>query len=192
VGRTETARPETPEPVQDRAGQDRTVEAWLASAAHAHAGDLAPGAIAELLRNLAAHPGLAAHTPPRPAVGARSWTCLHRDAHIDVWVIAWTAGADTGWHDHDSSCGAFHVLAGTVAQDRPRWSGTHAREEVPAGEGRSFGPDHVHRMVSAGPAMTVHAYSPPLVRMGQYRLDSTGAMERRAVSYEEGLRPLAS
>jgi hypothetical protein len=28
--------------------------------------------------------------------------------------------------------------------------------------------------------------------MGQYRLDSTGAMERRAVSYEEGLRPLAS
>ena len=43
------------------------------------------------------------------------------------------------------------------------------RTEVAAGQVFSFGPDHIHRLTGrdAG-SVSVHAYSPPLWRMGQY------------------------
>ena len=38
--------------------------------------------------------------------------------------------------------------------------------------------------------MTLHVYSPPLLRMGAYFLDDDGVLARRAMSPEEELRPL--
>ena len=37
--------------------------------------------------------------------------------------------------------------------------------------------------------MTIHAYSPPLVRMGSYSVETSGQLRRFAVSYEEELKP---
>ena len=60
-------------------------------------------------------------------------------------------------------------------------------------EGRAFGfgPDHIHRMGgSVDGSVSIHAYSPPLWRMGQYAIDAGGEMRRVSVSYAEELRPL--
>lgn len=40
--------------------------------------------------------------------------------------------------------------------------------------------------------MTIHAYSPPLVRMGSYAIEPNGQLRRHAVSYEEELRELSA
>jgi hypothetical protein len=40
-----------------------------------------------------------------------------------------------------------------------------------------------------GPAVSLHAYSPPLWRMGAYAIGSSGVLTRTSVSYAEELRP---
>lgn len=182
------------DPVVDGAAGP-SLAGWLSARAPGTGDDdMAPAAIGDLLDEMAAHPELVARAAAlRPAPGGRSWDCIYRDAHLDVWTIAWRGGSDTGWHDHDLSSGAFRVLEGAVVQERPRWGGDHEWREVPAGECLSFGPDHVHRLAAPGGwALTVHAYSPPLRRMGQYTVDADGAVRRRIVGAEEELRDLAS
>ena len=39
---------------------------------------------------------------------------------------------------------------------------------------------------------TVHVYSPPLWRMGQYTISPAGVLRRLSVSYADELRPLES
>ena len=47
---------------------------------------------------------------------------------------------------------------------------------VPAGRVRSFGPRHVHEVANetAVPAVSIHAYSPPLAGMRRYELTGRG------------------
>lgn len=42
------------------------------------------------------------------------------------------------------------------------------------------------------PAVTIHAYSPPLTRTGAYRIGPGGELEREALSREEELRAEAA
>ena len=48
----------------------------------------------------------------------------------------------------------------------------------------------IHRVLHAGdaPAVTIHAYSPPLVRTGAYRIGPDGELERELLSSEDELR----
>ena len=63
--------------------------------------------------------------------------------------------------------------------------------EIHAGSAYSFGPDHIHRLSGRDPgSVSVHAYSPPLWRMGQYTLGAGGQLRRRSVSYADELRQL--
>ena len=39
-------------------------------------------------------------------------------------------------------------------------------------------------------SVSVHAYSPPLWRMGQYSVAADGRLRRQSVSYADELRPL--
>ena len=39
-------------------------------------------------------------------------------------------------------------------------------------------------------AISIHAYSPPLWRLGQYSVDPDGVLHRLSVSYADELRPL--
>jgi hypothetical protein len=41
-----------------------------------------------------------------------------------------------------------------------------------------------------GPAVSLHAYSPPLWRMGAYAIAPSGLLTRTSISYAEELRPL--
>jgi predicted metal-dependent enzyme (double-stranded beta helix superfamily) len=134
----------------------------------------------ELWRPLAGHDG-----------GPRHYACLHRDSHVDVWVLSWRVVDDTGWHDHDTSSGAVAVVRGVVAEGRLRVDGADPTRRLAAGASIDFGPEHIHRMNGGQDgSVSIHAYSPPLWRMGQYTLSPDGVLERTSVSYADELRPV--
>jgi rhodanese-related sulfurtransferase len=100
----------------------------------------------------------------------------HHGADHDIWVISWLPGQSTGFHDHGASSGAFVVVTGTLEEDRPG-EGAHA---VHPGNARAFGPDYAHdvRNVSLAPAISIHAYSPPLDEMNHYEFDGDQLVPR--------------
>jgi predicted metal-dependent enzyme (double-stranded beta helix superfamily) len=127
----------------------------------------------------------------RPDGAGRYYACLHRDGHVDVWLLCWTPGDDTGWHDHDISSGAVAVLEGCLVERNLAVGVTSVDTDVPAGQVFSFGPDHIHRLTGKAPAsVSVHAYSPPLWRMGQYAVGPAGVLRRVSLSYADELRPI--
>ncbi|MBN6053898.1 cysteine dioxygenase family protein [Nonomuraea sp. RK-328] len=145
----------------------------------------------ELVDTLAARPEQWEHDVDFPEDGGRHYASLYRDAYVDVWLLCWRPEDDTGWHDHDVSSGAVHVVRGALLECNPRIGGEHLETVVPEGRSFSFGPDHIHRLTGATHgSVSIHAYSPPLWRLGQYSIDGTGVMRRVSVSYADELRPL--
>lgn len=123
--------------------------------------------------------------------GRRHYASLYRDSDIDVWLLCWDTTDDTGWHDHDISSGAVAVVRGAVSEARPRMGGEPIKRVVEAGRVFDFGPDHIHRMGGyVDGSVSIHAYSPPLWRMGQYAIGENGVMRRLSVSYADELRPM--
>lgn len=123
--------------------------------------------------------------------GGRHYASILRDSQVDVWLLCWNTVDDTGWHDHDISAGAVAVVAGVVRETTPRLCGEPVRTDFAAGTSFDFGPEHIHRMSGVvDGSVSLHAYSPPLWRMGQYSLSPQGVLRRRSVSYADELRPL--
>ncbi len=50
--------------------------------------------------------------------GARVYEEILHGPHLSVWLICWMDRQDTGFHDHDLSCGAVAVVAGSVCEQR--------------------------------------------------------------------------
>jgi hypothetical protein len=121
----------------------------------------------------------------------RAFEQLWRDDHVDVWVISWMNGNDTGFHDHDVSRGAVAVVEGEVIEERLVLGGPPLELHHHAGDVFDFDASHVHRMRqdSDTPAVSIHAYSPPLWRMGSYAVAPDGTLRRESISYAEELRP---
>jgi len=143
-----------------------------------------------LAAGLAARPELwRSHVRADPA--RRTFHALVREPHATVWLICWMAGHDTGFHDHDGAAGAVAVVQGRVCEQRLRLGGPPRRSEHGAGEVFAFGPDDIHRVthLEGGPAVTIHAYSPELRRMGTYAEGPDGILLRRAVDEDTELRP---
>ena len=90
------------------------------------------------------------------------------------------------------SRGAVAVVAGEVIEERLVVGGAPRELRHRAGETFDFDASHVHRMRhdAATPAVTIHAYSPPLWRMGAYEVEPDGTLRRRSISYAEELRPV--
>jgi predicted metal-dependent enzyme (double-stranded beta helix superfamily) len=148
--------------------------------------------LADLVANLAGHPELWADQVTY-AGGRRHYASIHRDEYIDVWLICWSPGNDTGWHDHDVSSGAVRVVRGTLLESNLRIGGAPAQRIVGEGFAVCFGPEHIHRLTGeAEQTISLHAYSPPLWRLGQYIIDEDGVMRRVSVCYADELRPLDS
>jgi predicted metal-dependent enzyme (double-stranded beta helix superfamily) len=124
--------------------------------------------------------------------GERHFEQLWRDGHVDVWVISWANGNDTGFHDHDVSRGAVAVVEGEVIEERLVLGGAPRELRHRAGDVFDFDASHVHRMRQdrVAPAVSIHAYSPPLWRMGAYVVAPDGTLRRRSISYAEELRPV--
>ena len=121
----------------------------------------------------------------------RHFVELHRDSHVDIWVLSWTPQNDTGWHDHDISSGAVAVTIGCLIEHKLAVGLRGVQTDFPAGRAYCFGPDHIHRLTGKDKgSVSIHAYSPPLWRMGQYTVSRTGVLRRTSVSYADELRPL--
>ena len=105
---------------------------------------------------------------------------LYHGPDYDIWVISWLPGQSTGFHDHGASSGAFVVATGILEEHRP---GERTRVIHP-GKPRAFGPDYAHdvRNVSLAPAISIHAYSPPLSEMNEYELDGSRLVPRERAS----------
>ncbi len=96
---------------------------------------------------------------------------IYRDQRLDVWLISWLPCQGTELHDHGGSSGSFSVLSGTLSEAVISKGRLHEQERHP-GDSVGFGPQYVHdvRNVSDAPAVSVHAYSPPLTTMTYYDL----------------------
>jgi rhodanese-related sulfurtransferase/mannose-6-phosphate isomerase-like protein (cupin superfamily) len=112
----------------------------------------------------------------RLRANGRWYERLYHDPDYDVWVISWMPGHSTGFHDHGGSSGAFVVATGTLEEHRP---GERTRV-IQSGKPRTFGPDYAHDVRNAylAPAISIHAYSPPLDEMNEYELDGTQLVPR--------------
>lgn len=118
---------------------------------------------------------------------------LLTDEHLSVWLICWMEGQDTGFHDHDGSAGSVSVVRGSLREERLCIGGPPASLELGAGDQFGFEATDIHRVTHPGgaPAVSIHAYSPPLLGMGSYVVEPTGALRRHALRAHEELRPLA-
>ena len=90
----------------------------------------------------------------------------------------------TGFHDHGDSSGAFVVVTGVLEEHHP----SGAPIEITPGKPRAFGQDYAHdvRNVSLGPAVSIHAYSPPLREMNEYELVGSQLVSREQASVRAG------
>ncbi|MFJ6381522.1 cysteine dioxygenase [Kitasatospora sp. NPDC092039] len=137
---------------------------------------LTPGTLRTLVRDLAERPEEWIHHV-RLSTEERWYRRLAADEDHEVWLISWLPGQSTGFHDHGGSRGAFTVALGELEElslGGPD-QGLLIRR-VPAGTARAFGPEYVHdvRNTAVGPAVTLHAYSPPLSSMAHYDLRAGG------------------
>lgn len=107
--------------------------------------------------------------------GVRSAARLAEDAGVELWLISWPEGTETGWHDHGGSLGAFAVASGGVVEEVWATGGVRERR-LAAGDSRSCGMRHVHNVRGSGPgrSLTVHAYAPRLVTMTRHDLMAQG------------------
>jgi Cysteine dioxygenase type I len=153
--------------------------------------DLSAHELVSLVTGLGRRPELWAHLV-RHDPSQRVYEELWRDEHVAVWLICWMHDHDTGFHDHDLSAGAVSVVSGAVCEERLRLGDAPLVRTSGAGEAFDFAASDIHRVLHAGdvPAVTLHAYSPPLRRMGAYQVREDGVLARHSVSYAEELHPL--
>ncbi|UMB70759.1 cysteine dioxygenase [Mycobacterium paraterrae] len=118
---------------------------------------------------------------------------LHGDDEVDVWLISWVPGHRTELHDHGGSLGAVTLLSGSL--DELRWDGEQLRcRRLSAGDQAAFPLGWVHDVVWAPtrspvsasslsvppePALSVHAYSPPLTVMSYYEVTDQHRLRRK-------------
>ena len=100
-----------------------------------------------------------------PAGDSRRWGLAYATPDVEVWVIEWPPGSGLEMHDHDDSTAAVRVIDGRLRERYVydgdvimRWLG-----------GRTFvlPRDHVHEVINTEtiPAVSIHAYSPPIAEM---------------------------
>jgi predicted metal-dependent enzyme (double-stranded beta helix superfamily) len=118
---------------------------------------------------------------------------LHND-NVEAYVICWLEGHDTGYHDHDVSSGAVAVVDGQIREDRLTIGGPPLTKLMAGGQATTFDAAAIHRVqhAGAGPAVTIHVYSPPIRQMGQYEFEEGGTLKRYARAADEELKPAGS
>jgi hypothetical protein len=136
-----------------------------------------------LTQEIAAEVAAGRH-PVRHHTDERWHTRLHSGQYVDVWLIAWPQYRNAALHDHGGSIGALSVVRGTLTEyrwlpgaDRPALLPRRLR----AGRHAGFPVGYVHDVVNLepAPALSVHAYSPPLTAMSYYDVVDDGRALRR-------------
>lgn len=120
----------------------------------------------------------------------RTYGLIWEDADVCAWVLCWSHDHDTGFHDHDVSSAAIAVVDGQVREDRLRLDGRPKSQISGAGATFTVPPNAIHRVLHHGrvPAVTIHAYSPPLIRVGAYSIGEDGELLRETQDGEAELK----
>ena len=118
----------------------------------------------------------------------RWWALLAASAHVDVWLLSWLPGQTTDLHDHGPSAASLTVVRGELNEIRvgPRARATTYRRR--AGSVTWLAPGVIHDVAGAGkePAVSIHAYSPPLREMNYYAPDAHDRLQiARTISTHE-------
>ena len=119
----------------------------------------------------------------------RWYKLLRSDATVDVWLITWSTEQAAELHDHGDSLGALTVVGGALTEDR--WEPDRSalrRRRLGAGRTVGFNRGYVHEVSNPAvrPAVSVHAYSPPLTTMSYYKLDSAQLRRTRTARTAQG------
>jgi hypothetical protein len=82
------------------------------------------------------------------------------------------------------------VIDGQVREERLRLGAPPQSRVSGPGTTLFVPPTAIHRVLHTGdgPAVTIHAYSPPLTRTGAYRVGPEGELERTSLPYDEELQ----
>lgn len=116
------------------------------------------------------------HDPER-----RWYARLFVSPEVEIWLLGWSAGQETGLHDHGDVWGAFHVVEGTLVEDvvdRDAPGIPLHRHHHRPGTGVRLWREHTHNVANPGPrlATSIHAYSPPITTMRFYGRDRDGRL----------------
>lgn len=139
---------------------------------------ISPGQLAQIVRRTAERPELW-----RPLVrfeaDQRFYVRLAEGDEHEVWLLTWLPGQQTGFHDHGESRGAFMVASGALTEQAAVDGKPEPRSRrLRAGATRSFGTRYVHdvRNDTIEPAVSIHAYSPPLSSMRRFEVTAAGQL----------------
>lgn len=142
-------------------------------------GDLTVASLEKLVRRLADRPDL---WQPLVVVDRerRRYELLYEDDRVDIWVLSWMPGQHTGFHDHDRSGVGLVCVQGELEEGSLSVASTAETVRMTPGVSRSGPGGYIHTVAhhAGEPAVSIHAYSPPLERVGQYRRDSDGRLRR--------------
>lgn len=142
-------------------------------------GTLTAEALERLVRRLADRPDL---WQPLVVVDRerRRYELLYEDQRVDIWVLSWMPGQRTGFHDHDRSGVGLVCVQGELDEGSLAIGSEAETVRMVRGASRSGPGGYIHAVShrAGEPAVSIHAYSPPLVAVGQYRRDSAGRLQR--------------
>ena len=112
----------------------------------------------------------------RLRVERRWYERLYHGPDYDIWVISWLQGDPPAFTITVRRRVPSVVATGILEEHR---LGEPARVIYP-GKPRAFGPDYAHdvRNVSLAPAISIHAYSPPLSDMNEFELYGSRLVRR--------------
>jgi quercetin dioxygenase-like cupin family protein len=119
----------------------------------------------------------------------RRYRLLYEDERTDIWVLCWMPGQSTGFHDHDISDVGLAIARGMIVERQLQLPTGATALELRHGDTRQGPAGYVHSVAHGEdePAVSIHCYSPPLMKVGQYRVDPHGVLRRAA---EHGRREL--
>lgn len=172
----------------DEVAAPPAAEAARCAALMPHDGVLDVDELEQLVRSIADDPTI---WEPLTIVDAhrRRYRLLYEDDRIDVWVLSWMSGQGTGFHDHDVSGVGLACAQGEVVERQMQLPTGATNVVMRAGTSRQGPAGYIHSVAhgAGSPAVTIHAYSPPLEHVGQYRVDDDGVLRR---SIEHGRQEL--
>ena len=119
----------------------------------------------------------------------RRYRLAFENDQTDIWVLSWMEGQKTGFHDHDRSAVGLAIANGAVIERQLLLPSGATALTLGEGDSRQGPAGYIHsvRHHAGEPAVSIHCYSPPLMVVGQYRVDEAGVLRREP---EHGRREL--
>lgn len=110
----------------------------------------------------------------------RRYRLVYEDDRLDLWVLSWMPGQATGLHDHGASAVALTAAHGSVVEQHLVIGAEPTRRILTPGTVHTGPSGYIHAVGhdEGAPAVTIHAYSPPLLHVGQYRAGDDGRIWR--------------